>query len=178
MGVEIVGCSGGGPVPSVEAFRQFYADASTVVYRYLARATLGDRATAEDLTQETFAAVMLAARAGRGEAVTIPWVMGVARHKLIDHYRRVEREQRRLERSWDSAPQLAVFTDADRDSGEILDVLRLLSPEYRLVLILKYYDELTAEQIATSIGRSVDATNSLLSRARTAFARAREEQLS
>ena len=171
MGVEIVGCSGGGPVPSLEAFRLFYADASTVVYRYLVRATVGDRATAEDLSQETFAAVMLAARAGRSEALTIAWVMGVARHKLVDHYRRVEREQRRLERSWDSGPCLAGCTDSGHDGGEIVDVLRLLNAEHRLVLVLKYYDELTADQIATTIGRSLDATNSLLSRARTAFAR-------
>jgi RNA polymerase sigma-70 factor (ECF subfamily) len=178
MDVEIMGRSERGPVPSLEAFRRFYADTSTVVYRYLARATLGDRATAEDLTQETFAAVMLAARAGRAEALTIPWVMGVARHKLVDHYRRLERERRRLERSWDSAPRLAACTDSVHDGSEIVDVLRLLNAEHQLVLVLKYYEELTAEQIATTIGRSVDATNSLLSRARTAFARTREEQIS
>jgi RNA polymerase sigma-70 factor (ECF subfamily) len=178
MGVEIVSRAERGRVASLDAFRRFYGDASSVVYRYLVRATLGDRATAEDLTQETFAAVMVAARAGRGEALTMPWVMGVARHKLVDHYRRVEREQRRLARSWDSAPQLAVGTDSGHDSGEIVEVLRQLNPEYRLVLVLKYYEELTAEQIATTIGRSLDATNSLLSRARTAFARTREEQRS
>jgi RNA polymerase sigma-70 factor (ECF subfamily) len=178
MDVEIVGASERSRGPSVDAFRRFYADASAVVYRYLVRATLGDRATAEDITQETFAVVMLAARAGRADALTIPWVMGIARHKLVDHHRRVEREQRRLERSWDSSPQLAVDTDTSGDDRGIVEVLRRLSPEHRLVLVLKYYDELTAEQIATTIGRSIDATNSLLSRARTAFARTREEQLS
>jgi RNA polymerase sigma-70 factor (ECF subfamily) len=178
MGVDIVSRSERGGVASVDAFRRFYSDASSVVYRYLVRATLGDRATAEDLTQETFAAVMVAARAGRTEALTMPWVMGVARHKLVDQYRRAEREQRRLARSWDSAAQLAVGADANHDGGEIVTVLRRLPPEYRLVLVLKYYEELTAEQIASTIGRSLDATNSLLSRARAAFARTREEQVS
>lgn len=160
----------------MEAFRRFYHDASSVVYRYFVRATLGDQATAEDLTQETFAAVMLAARTERVDALTMPWVMGVARHKLVDHYRRVEREQRRLERSWDATLRLAVGTDGDHDGGEVVEVLRRLNAEHRLVLVLKYYEELTVEQIAETIGRSVDATNSLLSRARTAFARTREEQ--
>ena len=178
MDVEIASRSERGRAASVEAFRRFYGDASTVVYRYFARATLGDRATAEDLTQETFTAVMVAARAGRVEALTMPWAMGIARHKLVDHYRRVEREQRRLARAWDSSAQLAVGAVSGDDGGEIVEVLRRLSPEYRLVLVLKYYEELTAEQIATTIGRSLDATNSLLSRARTAFARTREEQLS
>jgi RNA polymerase sigma-70 factor (ECF subfamily) len=177
MDVEIVSRSERGRVASVDAFRRFYGDASSVVYRYFVRATLGDRATAEDLTQETFAAVMVAARAGRTEALTMPWVMGVARHKLVDQYRRVEREQRRLARSWDCVAQLPVGPDADDDGGEIVAVLRRLTPEYRLVLVLKYYEELPVEQIATTIGRSLDATNSLLSRARTAFARTREEQV-
>ena len=69
---------------------------------------------------------------------------------------------------------MADASDSDRD---IIEVLRRLSPEHRLVLVLRYYDELTAEQIAVTIGRSVDATNSLLSRARSAFARTREEQV-
>ncbi len=29
--------------------------------------------------------------------VTTAWLIGIARHKLIDHWRRMEREQRRLE---------------------------------------------------------------------------------
>jgi len=175
--VEIVSRPERGRVASVEAFRRFYGEASPVIFRYFVRATLGDRATAEDLTQETFAAVMVAARAGRDDALTMPWVMGVARHKLVDHYRRVGREQRRLERSWNSSAQRATDTDSGADD-EIVEVLRQLSAEHRLVLVLKYYEELTAEQIASTIGRSLDATNSLLSRARTAFARTREEQLS
>lgn len=162
-------------VASVEAFRRFYRDASSVVYRYLARATLGDRATAEDLTQETFAAVVLAARAEHADALTMPWVMGVARHKLVDHYRRNEREQRRLQRSWDAAVRRSSDA-ADDESSEVVEVLRRLSPEHRMVLVLKYFDDMTVDQIAAIIGRSVDATNSLLSRARAAFARMCEEQ--
>lgn len=161
-------------VATVEAFARFYRDASTAVYRYFARATLGDRATAEDLTQETFAAVALAARAGDSDALTMPWVMGVARHKLVDHHRRVGRERRRLERSWDrSYPTFD--SRADDDASEVVDVLRRLSPEHRLVLVLKYDEGLSVERIAATIGRSLDATNSLLSRARTAFARSHSE---
>jgi DNA-directed RNA polymerase specialized sigma24 family protein len=37
-----------------------------------------------------------AARAGRPEALSIAWVRGVARHKVIDHYRKAARDERRL----------------------------------------------------------------------------------
>ena len=57
----------------------------------------------------------------------MPWVMGIARHKLVDHYRRVEREQRRLAPAWDSSAQLAAGAVAGDDGDEIVEVLRRLS---------------------------------------------------
>ena len=73
-----------------------------------------------------------AAKAGIGERTLHSWMREPgfarryreARHKLVDHYRRVEREQRRLERWWGSAPQLTTETDAEHDGGEAVQVLR------------------------------------------------------
>jgi RNA polymerase sigma-70 factor (ECF subfamily) len=87
-------------VTSPAAFAEFYDRAAPEVYRYFARSVLGNRATAEDLTQETFAAAALAARAGRPEALTLPWLMGIARHKLVDHYRHAARDERHLALVW------------------------------------------------------------------------------
>jgi RNA polymerase sigma-70 factor, ECF subfamily len=153
------------------AFAGFYDHAAGEVFRYLARALLGDRAAAEDLTQETFAAVVIAARSGRPEALTMPWVMGVARHKLVDHYRRVARDERRLGLAWAQSSDSVEFDLLDgEDPGRVLEMMRSLSPEHRLVLILKYVDELAVQEIASTLNRSLHATNSLLSRARRALA--------
>ncbi len=153
------------------AFAPFYDHAAPDVYRYLARALLGDRAAAEDLTQETFAAVVIAARNGRPEALTMPWVMGVARHKLVDHYRRTTRDERRLALAWAQSPESVEDDLLDgADPARVLEMMRDLSPEHRLVLILKYVDDLSALEIAKTMNRSLDATNSLLSRARRALA--------
>ena len=153
------------------AFAPFYDQAAPDVFRYLARALLGDRAAAEDLTQETFAAVVVAARDGRPEALTMPWVMGVARHKLVDHYRRSTRDERRLALAWAQSPESVEDDLLDgADPSRVLDMMRNLSPEHRLVLILKYVDDLSALEIAKTMNRSLDATNSLLSRARRALA--------
>jgi RNA polymerase sigma-70 factor (ECF subfamily) len=79
-------------VASPDVFAAFYDSTVDEVYRYLLRAVLGDRALAEDLTQETFASVVLAVRDGRAEAYAIQCVIGVARHNLVDHYRNASRE--------------------------------------------------------------------------------------
>ena len=56
------------------------------------------------------------------------------------------------------------------DPSQVLEMLRNLSPEHRLVLILKYVDELSTQEIASMLDRSLAATKSLLSRARRALA--------
>lgn len=152
-------------------FADFYDQAAHDVFRYLARALLGDRAAAEDLTQETFAAVVIAARMGRPEALTMPWVMGVARHKLVDHYRRAARDERRLALAWAQSEESVELEVVDgADPARVLEMMCRLSPEHRLVLVLKYVDELAVQEIATTLHRSLHATNSLLSRARRALA--------
>jgi RNA polymerase sigma-70 factor (ECF subfamily) len=161
-----------------DAFVAFYDSAFADVYRYLSRAVLGNRALAEDLTQETFASVVAAVRNGRPEAQSLPWVIGVARHKLIDHYRSTAREQRRLALAWSTGvgrddEQLAEFDDVDPD--RVVELLRDLPPDQRLVLVLKYLDGFSVAQISVEIGRSEHATESLLARARRALARSHRE---
>jgi RNA polymerase sigma-70 factor (ECF subfamily) len=150
---------------------QFYDQAFDEVYRYVCRAVLGNRALAEDLTQETFTAVVASVRAGHAELQSIPWVIGIARHKLIDHYRRCESEQRRMSLVW-----VGGFADEQLDDldgaapSRVAELLRELSSAHRLVLALRYVDDLSVEDIATAMGRSVHATESLLVRARRALA--------
>lgn len=167
------------PVCLPPTFGEFYDQAAPEVYRYLARALLGDRAAAEDLTQETFAAVVIAASGGRPEAMTMPWVIGVARHKLVDHYRRITRDERRLALAWAQSSDAAEPDLSDEaDPTHVLKMMSDLSPEHRLVLILKYVDDLAVQEIATTMHRSLHATNSLLSRARRALATSLSEHAS
>src|SRR5215218_10353657 len=65
------------------------------VYGYLLP-RCGSTALAEDLTSETFLAAVDASRHGSLTEVSTAWLVGVARHKLVDHWRRREREQRSL----------------------------------------------------------------------------------
>ena len=130
-----------------------------------------NRALAEDLTQETFASVTAAVRAGHAELQSIPWVIGIARHKLVDHYRRCESEQRRMALVWAGGGGEEQEVDLDReDPSHVVELLRELSAIHRLVLALRYVDELSVEEVAKSIDRSVHATESLLVRARRALA--------
>jgi RNA polymerase sigma-70 factor (ECF subfamily) len=65
------------------------------VYGYLLP-RCGSVADAEDLTAETFMAAVAALKRPDPPSVSVAWLIGVAQHKLVDHWRRSERERRGL----------------------------------------------------------------------------------
>jgi RNA polymerase sigma-70 factor (ECF subfamily) len=146
-----------------------YDEALPVVYGYFVR-RCGDRGTAEDLTSETFLAAMDAVLRTDPPPLTVPWLVGVARHKLADHYRR------RHDRFTVPVAELPEPHSDEIDCWEAeLDrivaesVLARLSEPHRIVLALRYMDDRTVPECAELIGRTVHATEALLVRARRAF---------
>jgi RNA polymerase sigma-70 factor (ECF subfamily) len=143
------------------------------VYGYLLP-RCGSVADAEDLTAETFVAAVTALRRPDPPAVTVPWLIGVARHKLVDHWRRGERERRGL---------AAVGLDQPEDPWEeLLDtsaaysaLARLPGPQ-RAALTLRYLDGLAVSEIADQLDRTVRGTETLLVRARAALRRVYREE--
>jgi RNA polymerase sigma-70 factor (ECF subfamily) len=102
---------------------------------------------------------------------SIPWLIGVARHKLADHWRRVEREERGL-RLLDGEPACAEDpweTLVDRIRAR--EVLGRLGAHHRAALTLRYLDGLPVPEVAGHLDRTVHATEALLVRARAAFRR-------
>jgi RNA polymerase sigma-70 factor, ECF subfamily len=157
------------PDPAFGLLR-LYDDALPHVYGYLL-ARCGDTGLAEDLTAESFLAAVHALRKPGAAEPSIPWLIGVARHKLADHWRRVEREQRGL-RLLDSEPS------PDEDPWETLvdrirarEVLGRLGAHHRAALTLRYLDGLPVPEVARYLDRSLHATEALLVRARAAFRR-------
>lgn len=138
------------------------------VYGYLA-SRCGSATVAEDLTSETFLAAADAVDRAIVPDLTVGWLIGVARHKLVDHWRRREREDRLLaavesEPSADDDPW-----DAQLDLLVAHRVLDRLGAHHRGALTLRYLDELPVRQVAECLDRTEGATEVLLVRARKAF---------
>jgi RNA polymerase sigma-70 factor (ECF subfamily) len=128
-----------------------------------------DAPTAEDLTAETFVAAVRAA--GRSDEVSVPWLIGVARHKLVDHWRRRDRDERLVARITDQPVARNDPWDVHLDALRVEDVLARLGAHHRAALTLRYVDGLPVPEVADLLGRTVHATEALLVRARGAFRR-------
>jgi len=148
-------------------FVRLYDRSVTDVYSYLF-SRLRDRPLSEDLTQDVFLAG--ARRAARGQLVELPWLIAVARNKLVDHWRATGRRERKL-RSIEQQAQVEDVAPEPLDGTRAADVLEALNPTYRLALVLRHVDGLPVPKVAEHLGRTVAATEQILSRARSAFRR-------
>lgn len=143
------------------------------VFRYVSR-RLARREDAEDVCAEVFAAAFEALPKFRGEVEPRLWLLGIARRKVADALRRqIGRREVELSPDFDLAdssrhtcpPRAALGVETRQKMRALLLDLK---PEQREVLLLKYVEELSVEEIAVVIGRSHGAANSLLQRARAA----------
>ncbi|NYI88349.1 RNA polymerase sigma factor (sigma-70 family) [Amycolatopsis endophytica] len=150
------------------ALLELYESALPEVYGYLL-ARCGDRSVAEELTSETFLGAVSACRRPGATPVSTPWLIGVARHKLVDHWRRREREERGLRVVHEAEPDTVDPWDAELDALVTREVLAELGAHHRAALTLRYLDGLRVPEVAGVLGRTVHATEALLVRARSAF---------
>jgi RNA polymerase sigma-70 factor (ECF subfamily) len=149
------------------ALLALYDTAVREVYGYLLH-RCRDVATAEDLTAETFSAAVASIGRGVVDEVSTGWLIGIARHKLVDHWRRVERTTRNLRAVGDTPVEDDPW-DAHLDALLARDVLDRLGAHHRSALTLRYVDDLPVPEVAAIIDRTVHATEALLVRARRAF---------
>ena len=160
-----------------QSFRIWYERTWPRVYGYIASRAAGDGALAEEITQQTYVAA-IAGRAGfDGRSDSTTWLCAIARNKLVDHFRRLDREERRGRRVVvrelnvrADAPSTAWSAPEDRQLIELS--LRTLPALQRAVLTLVALDGLSVPEVARAIGKSAAATQSLLARARDGFRRA------
>jgi RNA polymerase sigma-70 factor (ECF subfamily) len=126
----------------------------------LAYRIVGDRSTAEDVTQEAFLSVWRSgARFDRTRGSVRTWLLGVVRNRAIDSLRRqatrapiVDLE---LERLPDTGPT-AELTDTEalrhEAAREVRGALETLPAEQLKVIELAYFGGLTHSEIAEALG--------------------------
>jgi len=153
-------------------FNELYARYFGRIYGFLST-RVGNRADAEELTQEVFTAVFRSA-AGFGERATpLSWIYGIARNTLLSHVRRRQLERARAAQLSPSllaptAPEWS-FTPEEQARQNRLGVeierrMASLAPWQRDAFRLRHVEDLPIEEISRRTTRSEDAVRSGLYR--------------
>ena len=157
-----------------DAARALYERYFDRIYNYV-YARLGRPEDAEDLAIDTMTRSLTRLDLFHDQGVAFSsWVYRIAHNATVDHYRRrgkvslVPLENAVLPESADPS-ELAM----DQISNEELrSALRKLTDEQQQVLILRFFQDLSAVQVAEIIGKSVGAVQALQHRALASMERA------
>lgn len=147
------------------------------VYRFV-WSRLSPRSDAvDDVVQETFLAAWSSLGTYSGSAPLGQWVLGIARHKIEDHYRRTLREsvafpQEDTEQEIPAADEaIEELVDRERTAEKAADLISRLPYEYALLLRWRYWDQRSAREMAEETGKTEKAIERMLARAREQFRR-------
>jgi RNA polymerase sigma-70 factor (ECF subfamily) len=139
------------------------------VFRYC-RCMLSDDAEASDVTQKVFEHAIIGLRRLRSVDRARSWLVGIARHRCLDHARSARRDPQLLDANalcqLAAARCVAEPTDEDPRAAKLLgECLERLDACDRALIELRYYEGLPFKEIARQLGRTPAALRVRLSRA-------------
>lgn len=133
-------------------YELYYRD----VYHFFLLFT-GTKSQAEDLTQEVFIKVLKALPTFEKRSSIKTWILSIAKHTGIDHYRRKKlihfsSQLLRILPSKNGLPEKALVEKEERANLE--QSLYKLKEKYRIVIILRCVNELSVKETAEILGWS------------------------
>jgi RNA polymerase sigma-70 factor (ECF subfamily) len=163
------------------ALGMLYRRFMPVVYRYVL-ARVGNVPTAEDVTSETFFAVVdgIASMHAQDELSFAAWVLGIARHKIAIHFRRLRPDKIESESLLEEDEQpvataqagdpLAVMT-ARESWAEVVTALNKLTEDQQAVVLYRCVLGYSTNEVAQLLQKQPNAIRVLQYRALASLAR-------
>jgi len=162
--------------------RRFYDAHFAEVYRYVLCRVDGNHAEAEDIAADVFFQAFRDIEGYDGKRDPAAWLRGIARHRVLDFYRREGRrpvvelvfsrfDEQFTKRLFDL--EAAELPEAELERNELGRVVELVLSElpgdYEKVLRLHYVEEHPVKELAEILATTPKAAEARLWRAREAF---------
>jgi RNA polymerase sigma-70 factor, ECF subfamily len=164
-----------------KATAQLVAQHTDAVHGYVRHRLAPRTDLVDDVVQDVFLAAFEHLRQFRGTSSLRSWLLGIARHKVEDFYRR----QLRLPDPLDAEdhepavdePLAEDMIDRDRARARAYAVLQQLPHSYAYMLLWRYWENRSVRDIAEAIGKTEKAIERTLARARKRFKQLWEQRL-
>jgi len=157
------------------AFQLLFETYKDKVFSIAVYSSGGDRAVADDVTQQIFLKLFTAIRQFRGDSEFTTWLYRLVVNACLDERRRRRRllpwgETVAMRNPADKKPQEKQY--ARREVSEAVQAaIADLKPKFRLPILLKYIEGLSYEEIATVMGCSKGTVASRLNRGHSQLAK-------
>ena len=162
-----------GKILDRHALEEIYEQYSLKLFRYAYR-LLGKQDTAEDCVSETFSRFLNSLKGNpEGPDNVQAYLYRVAHNWITDYYRRQPPPMEPLEENIQdrkNGSAAAVLGD-EMEKARVRDALQLLPMEQRQVVVLRFLEEQTHQEVAASLGKSAEATRALQYRALSSLRR-------
>jgi len=157
------------------AFQLLFETYKDKVFSIAVYSSGGDRAVADDVTQQIFLKLFTAIRQFRGDSEFTTWLYRLVVNACLD--------ERRRSRRWLPLPETVTMTNpsdkkpqekqyARREISEAVQAaIGELKPKFRLPILLKYIEGLSYEEIASVMGCSKGTVASRLNRGHSQLAK-------
>jgi RNA polymerase sigma-70 factor, ECF subfamily len=164
-GKELIeGCQRGDP----DAFRALFEKHKDMVYSVALR-YCGDAAVAQDIAQDTFLKLFSAVSSFRGDSSFDAWLYRMVVNSCFDQKRRTRRLTPLVDEVLAAlrTPDASVLDEVLRAemSTHVRDVVESLAPDQRMVIVLRYTQGLSYDEIAAILGCASGTIASRLNRA-------------
>jgi RNA polymerase sigma-70 factor, ECF subfamily len=154
-----------------DAFKELYQRYSDLLFAFILNQLDNNKETSSDIWQETWIITVEKISDFSYKSSVFTWLCAIAKNKISDYYR-INEKYRKFNN------EIKNYIDIDNEEIDIVDeriqedvltVLANLRDEYRYILLLRYFESKSVEEISFAIGKSYKATESLLTRSREAF---------
>ncbi|WP_241236340.1 sigma-70 family RNA polymerase sigma factor [Brevibacillus marinus] len=150
----------------------------------LAYLIVKDRSMAEDITQEVFIKAYQSLDSFRGDSSLRTWLYRIAINESRKYLRSwsfrnifstfKQKKEKRMETIDPADVESTVLASVRR--AEIAEMVMSMSPQYREIITLHYYEDLSIREVSHVLGVSEDAVRTKLSRARRQFKKLMEKE--
>jgi RNA polymerase sigma-70 factor (ECF subfamily) len=130
------------------------------LYAYLAR-RLGNPSEAEEAAQESFVRAFFALKKLRKPGSFHSWLIGIAGRVLKEQFRSTKRRERDCE----AAGEMLEADSGGRPEYPVEEAIAVLPETYRQVILLRYYEGLSCQELATRLELPLGTVTKRLSRA-------------
>ncbi len=162
--------------------QRFYNEYFDFVYRYVLCRVEYNHADAEELVEEIFFQTFRDIKQYDGAQPPCRWMLGIARNRIVDRYRRKGRkpvvellfsqfDEQFARRLFNLEAQELPDTEMERSELAVIVelILSQLPKDYERVLRLRYLEDKPVKELAADLNTTPKAAEALLFRARNTF---------